>query len=190
MTPTGHPFRDLDAEFKKRAVAHFMKEPESASTNAADGNDAATELPRILDRADPLDSARRFLGDKFTRDGQQMLYLHRGRFFSWIRSHWRLVDDAELRARLYEYLESSFVRVSVGRDKFENVAFKPSTRRIADILDALQSEAFLDNEINPPAWLEPMPDLPPEELIPCCNGLLHVPEVQLLVYRFIKLYPS
>ena len=175
-------WRDRDAEFEKPAVAHFMKEPESAAPDGTSGDADAptTEFPRILDRGDPLACARRFLADKFSCDDHQTLYHHRGGSYSWIRSRWRLVDEAELRARLYEYLESSFVRVSVGRDKFENVAFKPSTRRVADVLDALKSAAFLSGEVNPPAWLEPVADLPPDELVPCCNGLIHLPEMQLL----------
>ena len=117
---------------------------------------------------------------EFSRDDKQMLYHHRDQCFTWIRSHWRPVDGAELRAQLYEYLEASFVRASAGNGKFENVPFKPSSRRVADVLDALKSATFLSTEINPPAWLEQVCDLPPEELIPCCNGLLHVPEMQLL----------
>ena len=103
--------------------------------DSMDGNDEEiTELPRILDCSDPLASARLFLADEFNHDDHQILYHHRGQFFSWIRSRWRVVDDAELRVRLYGYLEASSVRASVGNGKFENVPFKPSTRRVADVL--------------------------------------------------------
>ena len=97
-TSTDLGWRDRDAEFEKRAVAHFMKEPESASTNAPDGNDdATTELPRILDRGDLLACARRFLADRFTRDDQQMLYLlyrHRDQWTGTLptRSGWRVLE--------------------------------------------------------------------------------------------------
>ena len=169
-----------DAEFESAATRHLMSDAETLTPNEAADGKTTTELPRILDRGDPLACARRFLADEFNRDNHQILYHHRDQFFSWIRSRWRRVDDAELRARLYEYLEASFVRVSVGNGKFENAPFKPSTRRVADVLDALKSASFLSTEIDPPAWLEPVPDLPPDELVPCCNGLLHVPEMQLL----------
>ena len=171
-----------DSELERSAVSHYMQDPPPPTPDAplSGTADEATELPRVLDRSDPLACARRFLGDEFRRDEHQILYHHRDQFFTWIRSRWRVVGDAELRARLYGYLEASFVRASVRNGKFENVRFKPSSRRVADVLDALKSAAFLSTEINPPAWLEPVPDLPPDELVPCCNGLLHLTEMQLL----------
>ena len=169
-----------DAEFESAATRHLMSDAETLTPNEAADGKTTTELPRILDRGDPLACARRFLAGEFNRDNHQILYHHRDQFFTWIRSRWRLVNDAELRARLYEYLEASFVRVRAGNGKFENAKFKPSTRRVADVLDALKSAAFLSTEIDPPAWLEPVPDLPPDELVPCCNGLIHLPEMELL----------
>ena len=87
-----------DAEFESAATRHLMSDAETLTPNEAADGKTTTELPRILDRGDPLACARRFLADQFTRDDHQMLYRHRDQFFSWIRSRWRVADDAELRA--------------------------------------------------------------------------------------------
>ena len=177
-TPTSRP----DAEFERKATAAFMANPElmapttetTTVNETADGN-AAIELPRVLDPANPLANARRFVADIFTRDDRSTLYHHRGEFFAWVRSHYRGVDEADLRARLYTYLETAQIK-----DGDALRPFRPTTRRVAETLDALRAAAHLPSETTPPAWLEQVCDLPPNEIVPCCNGLLHLPEMQLL----------
>ena len=161
---------DRDGQFERRAVRDLMD-------NSLGQRDQPTAeaLPLVLNPSDPLANARRFLADKFTRDDRVTLYHHRGEFFAWVRSHYRAVDEADLRARLYEYLESAQVK-----DGDTLRPFRPTTRRVAETLDALRAAAHLSSETTPPAWLEQVCDLPPFEIVPCRNGLLHLPEMQLL----------
>ena len=170
------PWPDRDAGFNRRAEKHYMTAdpPAKSGADPIEPNDAE-ELPLVLDSADPLANARRFVADAFTRDDRSTLYHHRGEFFAWVRSHYRRVAEADLRARLYEYLESA----KVGDEKTLR-PFKPTTRRVAETLDALRAAAHLSTEITPPVWLEQVCDLHPSEIVPCCNGLLHLPEMQLL----------
>ena len=179
---TGQVFRDRDAEFERRAAAAFTAEPPGeADKPAAEMKESPTaagsteELPLVLNPSDPLANARRFVADIFTRDDRATLVHHRGEFFTWIRSHYRRLDETDLRARLYEYLESAQVK-----DGDALRPFRPTTRRVAETLDALRAAAHLASEITPPAWLEQVCDLHPSEIVACCNGLLHLPEMQLL----------
>ena len=135
----------------------------------------AEVTPLVLDRADPLANARRFLADEFTTDNRQTLHHHRDEFYGWVRSHYPRIDEANLRARLYEYLEAAKISY-----RGELRPFKPTTRRVSETLDALRAAAHLSTEITAPAWLEQVCDLPPNEIVPCCNGLLHFPEMELL----------
>ncbi len=167
---------DREAAFERRTVQHFMTSDPPAKSGAGPVEPKdAEEIPLVLDAADPLANARRFVANTFTRDDRSTLYHHRGEFFAWVRSHYRRVDEADLRARLYEYLESA----KVGDEKTLR-PFKPTTRRVAETLDALCAATHLPSEITPPAWLEQVCDLHPTEIVPCCNGLLHLPEMQLL----------
>ena len=173
---------DRDAALERRAVQHFMSDDPLAgqAEPATDAErkaapDSAEELPLVLNPSDPLANARRFVVDAFTRDDRATLYHHRGEFFASVRSHYRRVDEADLRALLYEYLEGAQIK-----DGDTLRPFRPTTRRIAETLDALRAAAHLPSEIAPPAWLEQVCDLPPSEIVPCCNGLLHLPEMQLL----------
>ena len=174
------PWRDKDAEFERKTAA-FMADPSLAgetptSTNSGAQPAATAELPRVLDRSDPLACAQRFLLDEFTPDNQAILYHHRGDFYRWGRSRWQHVEEGDLRAQLYQYLE---VAKAIGKNN-NLVPFKPTARRVSDIADALKAGAHLSSKLAPPMWINQVPDLPPNELIPCCNGLLHVPEMCLL----------
>ena len=51
---------------------------------------------------------------------------------------------------------------------------------MTNVVDALRAAANLSSEYQPPCWLEQSPDLPPHEILPCSNGLLHLPEKILL----------
>ena len=57
---------------------------------------------------------------------------------------------------------------------------KPNAALVGNLLDALRAASYLDDTIAAPAWLEPVPDLPADEIIACTNGLLHLPTLDLL----------
>ena len=165
----------LDRE--RPSAENGKAKPYTGGEALADGQgDIATELPRVLDRGDPLACGRRFLADEFTRDGKVILYRHRGDFYEWVRSRWECVEESDLRAQLYEYLE---VAETIGKNN-NLVSYKPTARRVTDILDGLKAAVRLSSGLAPPTWLSPGPELPPSELLACCNGLLHLPEMELL----------
>jgi putative DNA primase/helicase len=129
-----------------------------------------------LDPTDPMYSARILLEAKFTgrEDELPQLHRHRGSFWLWTGSYFRLTDDETIRAEIWKFLERSYVRGKSGK------AFKPNRARVGDVLDALGAVALLDKYIDPPAFLstaDAMP--PPAEFLACANGLLHLPSGEL-----------
>ncbi len=159
------------AEFQRQAEREFQAQAEPSSSPAE-----PAEMPRILDPSDPLATARRFVAEKYTRGNRPILFRHNGDFFRWVRSHYTVVSETELRAQIYEFCESA-KRQATG-EKLD--PFKPSQRRIGEILDALRSAVHLADEYAAPCWLEQVCDLEPRDLLPCGNGLVHLPENRLL----------
>lgn len=133
---TGHVVRDPHAEFERRATNEFTaNSPATAvSIDTPVDQTGAEELPLVLDPSDPLGNARRFVADAFTRDDRRILHHHRDEFFAWAHSRYRRVDEADLRARLYGYLEGAQVK---DRDGLR--PFKPTTQRVSETLDALRA---------------------------------------------------
>lgn len=121
----------------------------------------------ILDPRQPLLSARAFLVRRHTTADIRTLHHHRGEFFTWDGTAYRMVDDAEIRAELYEFLD--FARL------------QPNRAKVGDVLDALKAVANLEAAVLPPRWLKTVPgfDAPAGEYIVAANGLLHLPTREL-----------
>jgi putative DNA primase/helicase len=129
---------------------------------------------RVLDPSDPLPSAELFLAAGYEQGGTRLLHHHRGMFCHWNGAAYAEVDEAALRANLYQFLKRA-KRNEKGKVK----PFKPTTSKVNNVLDALKAASNLPAEIEPPAWIA-KPGLPPAELIACRNGLLHMPSGTLL----------
>jgi putative DNA primase/helicase len=162
------------AAFQRTAVSHFMREADQDPPRTVE-NDTAT-VPLVLDPHDPMATARRLLADRFTYKGTRILHHHRAGFYLWMKTKYVELDALEIRTRVYAFCEPARVRNSKGALE----SFRPSTRKISDIIDALRAAAHLPYDIEPPAWLDEAVDLPPNELIPCVNGLLYLPDRRLL----------
>jgi putative DNA primase/helicase len=149
----------------------------------ANGLTAGLNEPRhtglILDPTDPMRSARKLVATAFSSaDGARTLHRHRGAFWSWTGSYYRLDDDETIRAQIWAFLESALVahpKTEISRPP----AFRPNRARVSDTLDALGAVSHLDTNINPPAWLSEAQLPPPGDFFACANGLLHLPTGQL-----------
>jgi putative DNA primase/helicase len=131
--------------------------------------------PLVIDPKAPYDIARAFLDAHFVEGGQRTLHRHRGAFYAWSGTAYPEVDEADLRAKIYDFLDRC-VTVIQG----ETRPAKPNARMVGNVLDALAAAAQLDSAIATPAWLDHMPHLPAEEIFSCANGLLHLPTLALL----------
>lgn len=123
----------------------------------------------VFDPGDPFDTARRLIAERHTDDGSRLLHHHDGRFWQWTGTHYVEIDPADIRATLYDILSAA---VAPGRD---SAAFKPTSAKVNNVIDAYRAAANLPSTITAPAWIEHIPDMPPAaELLPCANGFLHV----------------
>ena len=144
---------------------------EREGTPKPNGEDAL-----VLDPADPLPSARRFLKDNFTRLETPTLHHHKGVFYAWNGTAYYELDDPTLRGRIWTFLEQAKRKVE---DRLE--PFKPTVPKVTNVLDALRAVANIPASIEPPAWLDDAVGKPAaKELVACRNGLLHLPSGELL----------
>jgi putative DNA primase/helicase len=133
--------------------------------------------PLIINSAAPYDTARVFRNAVYQTEDYSTIFYHRGAFYHWTGTAYPEMDEDELRAELYRFLDQC---VAIDREDKKPRPFKPNKSRVANIVDALQAAAILPGSIAAPAWLEQAPDLDPADIIPCANGLLHLPTLDLL----------
>jgi putative DNA primase/helicase len=131
---------------------------------------------QIIAVAAPYDTARLFRDTVFRVSGNTTLLYHRGGFYCWDRAAYPELDAADLRSRLYAFLDGCVTL----DEKLKPHPFKPNKSRVANVIDGLQAAANLPTTISAPAWLDHVPDLDPSDIIACSNGLLHLPTLQLL----------
>lgn len=131
----------------------------------------------ILDPRDPMRAARALIARRFTdAQGHRLLHRHRGTFWKFQADHYVLADQETIRAETWTFLEAAQQR----NEKGKLMPFKPNRARVSDVLDALASVCNLDNQIDPPAWLDAAEDLPAAAvMLPLANGLLHLPTGEL-----------
>jgi putative DNA primase/helicase len=127
----------------------------------------------LLDPSDPASSARALLGAEFTADGARTLHRYRGAFYLWIGSCFRVVDDENICAKIWKYLERAQQTTKGGGHS----PFKPTRARASDVMEATKAACQL--EINPPAWLTWHDAPEAREFFACGNGLLHLPTEKL-----------
>jgi putative DNA primase/helicase len=130
----------------------------------------------VIDTKAPYTTAKLFLDRTFTKDEKRTLHHHRGAFYRWNGSAYPDIVEAELRSRLYAFLDQCF-KIDL---KGELQPVKPDAAMVTDVLDGLRAASHLDGSIAAPSWLEQVPDLLADEIVACSNGLLHLPTRMLL----------
>ncbi|BCF81652.1 hypothetical protein RQCS_11970 [Rhodococcus qingshengii] len=143
----------------------------------------------------PMEVARRIY-QQYRRGNDRTLVTWRGEWMNWTGTDWKEVEHTDLRGQVYELLEHKTYLAMVDRktERWELVPFNPNRHKVADVMEALQAIAHLDGHLEAPAWIpsntpavQAVPDNsktialpPPEEVISCRNGLLHVPTRMML----------
>ena len=133
--------------------------------------------PEIITIRAALDVAR-----LFQRSLATPTLHHRRDFFEWNGSSWPEADEDMLRRRIYEFLDGHQCFNAQGNV----IPVKPEPRMVENVLNALRSTGQIDKSIDPPLWLDDwafdgrVTGPPPDELVPCANGLLHLPTKRLL----------
>lgn len=108
----------------------------------------------------PLHTARVLLSRRY---GGDRLRCWQGVFYVWDGAGWRALTSDDVRAVVYQFLES------------EAPEFHPNQARVTQVVDALKSEAHILSRMSPPCWLSGAALAPAEELVSCSSGLLHLP---------------
>ena len=137
----------------------------------------ADRILRVVNRmfdteppSQPLPNARRFVGERFDHSEHPLLVHQGGLFYAWDGTCWPALDDADLRAQLYEHFEHATYIAEEGNRK----PFAPNRYKIGDLLDALRAVTHMPVTTKTPCWLG-NGQLPAEELVACTNGLVHYP---------------
>ena len=170
---------DRDQRWNERRVdldrcIHYVYGKQDAKTEADRSQDTAHQR-LILSPGAPLDSGREFLRRQHTAQAQRTLHHQNSTFYTWEGSHYREYAGEELQARLYSFLDKAFV---LKDDKL--APFNPNRSRVANVMEAVAAEAQIPTHNAAPMWLDGRTAPPPNELISCSNGLLHLTTKRVL----------
>jgi putative DNA primase/helicase len=142
----------------------------------ANGLPAGLPEPLVLDPADPLPSAVRFVEEHHQVPEGRTLHRHRGSFWAYARTHYQELPTEALRAGIYTFLAEAKRETAEGK----LAPFKPTTNKVSQVIDALTAHAYLDDGKAMPSWLDDREHPPPMEVVPMANGLLHLPSGEML----------
>jgi putative DNA primase/helicase len=95
----------------------------------------------------------------------------RGCWRQWAGSYWPMPDNEAVSDFLYRMLGNALYE-----RKDSIVPWNPDSAKLGKVMDALKSVARMDDEIQPPVWLNGSAD----QVIACRNGLLRVNDRTLL----------
>jgi len=125
----------------------------------------------------PYDTARLFRSVIYAVGQDATLWHHRGGFYAWNGAAYSGIDELEIRASLYGFLDQCAELDQNGKPR----RFRPNKSRVGNVLDGLIAAANLPSSIEAPAWLDPQA-IEPADVIACRNGLLHVPDRTLITH--------
>lgn len=144
---------------------------EYALRQIARAHKAELARPPVLDKEDPMRSARQFRQRKM-----QHLMRHNGDWLYFSGAAYSEMEDATVKARVYEFLDGAQQATGKGPHPF-----CPTKMKVANVLDALEALTHVPvGNHSPPCWLGQQQGPPPTEIVACSNGLLHLPTGELL----------
>jgi putative DNA primase/helicase len=122
----------------------------------------------------PLEVAHEFGRLHYADERARRLVYHRGLFYAWRGTRWDELHADAVRSRLWRWLGGA----SYLDENGVPVPFKPNRSRVANVLEALEAVAHLDERVEAPAWQTDEP-WPAAETVAVENGLLHLPTREL-----------
>ena len=151
-----------------------------ADTGEAEAGETKNPRGLILDRGNPRHTAKKFIKERLRGDGgARLLHYWRGDWWRWNGSHYAAAEPVAVRGEISAYTERAKVWVKRG-DALELEEFKPTKSRTDNITDAMQQLTHLPADADAPRWLDGRDTPNPAELLPCRNGVLHLPDAALL----------
>jgi putative DNA primase/helicase len=122
--------------------------------------------------SDPMAVAREYV-EQHSRHSSGALTLRywRGGWWQWKISYWAESENRAVRSKLYSFTENATFATDNGP-----VAWKPTSRKISDVADALTAITLLPEDINQPCWID---NRETGNVVAVGNGLLDVASRQL-----------
>lgn len=153
----------------ERATQHMnveKEETEDCTLPEAQEIRPSQNLPDIaLDPRDtPMDRAKIFVDACFSTGTQHTLCRHRGEFYRWTGTYYRVIPAEDVRTHLYRLFDNAR---APGGGRF---GFKKADVDVA--LDAVKAETLISSHIDVPVWLDQRDAPGPAALVPLSNGLL------------------
>jgi len=160
----------LDTRHGISAHVHAQGDPHPyAERQARRALEEVAKEPPVLNPDEPRGSARAFVARR-----RRPLACHAGDLYEWRDSHYRALDDSDVRADLYAFLDAAKRQ---GRKKLE--PFAPNRSKVDNVLDALKALVHLPSELTPPCWVA-AGDAETGPIMACRNGLLRLSDGALL----------
>jgi len=141
---------------------------------------AALKRGDIILDAGTMNHARTFLDNLFSSEEGHTLVHYAQDFFIYVGTHYEIIEEATIRAKLYAFLDKC---KKTGR-KGALEMFNPSPASVSAALDAVKSICHLPNHPNtkPPIWLEQYASNQPDasDLISLKNGIFHLKDYVMI----------
>ena len=130
----------------------------------------------VLDRNEPLASARAFIRRDYFFECLPILPFWRGIFCVWAKARYQFIEEQRIRAEVYRFLDQAKLRTAAGL----LLPFNATKGRVEAVVDALKAEVYLDAEVSPPCWLDYVEDLSPDpvEVLCCQTAIIHLPTME------------
>ncbi|MDO3620223.1 phage/plasmid primase, P4 family [Ralstonia pseudosolanacearum] len=138
---------------------------------------AADQFP-LLDKDDPMSSARTMIAMRYAERGLPTLVHTREQFYEWAGSYYAQVEDGAMRSTVWSFLDAART-LKADKQTGEPEKFKPTRSKVADVLEALKAVTEQPGASGT-RWLRGTDMPPPRELLPCANGLLHLKTGRLI----------
>ncbi|MEU6964113.1 DNA primase family protein [Streptomyces chrestomyceticus] len=135
----------------------------------------------------------RHLAPQWKENGLLTLRHWRGSWMLWQGSHWRELDEQQMRTSLYRQLEDAmYWHLPPRQSEPELRDWAPTGAKVSNLLEAIAAVTHLPPAIDPPAWIDPPGHVlsrqaPPPALhtdrgplVACANGLLRVADRTLV----------
>jgi putative DNA primase/helicase len=117
--------------------------------------DDAPEVDIWPSPSNPMAVARKLIEVDGFRDAAGVLTIrwHRGAFLLWTGSRWVEIADRAMKTRNYNAVEHAQYWKET-KDGMELVPWNANRHKIADVMEALSAIVHVDEQAEPPAWIE------------------------------------
>lgn len=122
---------------------------------------------------EPIANARLLLSEFFLGEDLHLLVHHHQVFRKWTGTHWAAIEDGEIDSVIWKWLEHAVYLKEAETAK--PVPFHPSRAKVAEIVAAVRAITHLPESVLMPSWPWGQVSIPPTDLLPMTNGLLHLP---------------